>query len=160
MRRLALSLLRLQAAISSTVRKQPRQVSLASRQQWRMQGEATALSDAAACRCAGSGIDIDAGALGRGDRLARGSAAILAAPAVMLAAGVEGAGQLLSAPVALAPLAAAPLPAWRRSAGARLADLRRMRGRVTRHRIQLAGTGRNRALGSQPLHARIFGYQG
>jgi hypothetical protein len=157
MRRFALSLLPLQATISSMVLKQPRQVALSSRQQLRMQGEGTALSDTAACRCAGSGIDINAGGLGRCGRLAPGSAAIPAVPAVMLAAGVEGDRQLLPASVVPAPLAAAPLPAWGSTTVTRLADLQRMGGRITRHRVQLAGTGGNRALGSQPLHAGVFG---
>jgi hypothetical protein len=160
MRRLALSLLRLQAAISSTVRKQPRQTSLLSRQQWRMQGEGTGLSDAVAGCCGGSGMDIDAGAGRCRSRLAHGSTPILAATAVMFAARVEGAAQLLPAAVVLAPLAAASLPVWRRDMRSLLvADLHRVGGRVARHRVELAGTGGDGALGAQPLHASVFGNQ-
>jgi hypothetical protein len=161
MRRLALSLLRLQAAISSTVRKQPRQTSLLSRQQWRMQGEGTGLSDAVAGCCGGSGMDIDAGAGRCRSRLARGSTPILAATAVMFAARIEGTAQPLPAAVVLAPFAAASLPAWCRDTRSLLvADLHRVTGRVARHRTQLADSGARRAFGAQPLRDGGFGNQG
>jgi hypothetical protein len=126
-----------------------------------MQGEGTELSDAVAGCGGDSGMDIDAGAGRCRSRLARAATPILAAPAVMFAARIEGTAQLLPAAVVLAPLAAASLPAWRRDTRSLpVADLHRVGGRVARHRVQLAGSGARRAFGAQLLRDGAFGNQG
>jgi len=160
MLRLALSLLADQAAISCRVRKQPRQVSLSSRQQARIQGDGTAVSQAVGCRSARSGIDIDAGKLRAGAGLAGRATAILAAAAVVSGARIEGDRQLLVAPLIPAPFAATPLPARCRSVDPGFTGLRGVRGRIAGHAVQPAGAGGGRAGTAQALYAHIFADQG